>query len=113
MERISSPGWYSRTSSNSMPRPLKTLSYCPAKTSVTIRVVVISMRLILRNISAGIMPLWNFDLVKYPLHYIIRRLLLGLRLVARYDAVAQDVEAYRLHIVRSDVAAPLQEGVCL
>ena len=33
--RTSSPGVYSRTSANSMPRPLKTLWYWPAKRSLT------------------------------------------------------------------------------
>ena len=39
MLRTSSPTWYSRTSSNSIPRPLKTLSYSPARTSLTTLVV--------------------------------------------------------------------------
>src|SRR4051812_3285501 len=30
IERTSSPGWYSRTSSKFIPRPLNTLRYCPA-----------------------------------------------------------------------------------
>ena len=47
MVRISSPGWYSRTSSNSIPCPLNTLWYSPENTSLTSRRVRISMRLIL------------------------------------------------------------------
>ena len=39
--RISSPGWYSRTSSNSMPRPRNTLRYCPASRSLTDRLATI------------------------------------------------------------------------
>ena len=37
MLRISSPGTYSRTASNSIPRPLKTLRYSPASRSFTCR----------------------------------------------------------------------------
>ena len=33
MMRISSPGWYCRTSENAMPRPLKTEWYWPASMS--------------------------------------------------------------------------------
>jgi hypothetical protein len=40
--RTSSPGIYSRTSENSIPRPLNVLEYCPAKVSFTNRRAVIS-----------------------------------------------------------------------
>ena len=53
MARISSPGWYGRTSLNAMPRPLKTEWYPPASVSSTARRVVISMRRIFRISSAG------------------------------------------------------------
>ena len=53
--RMSSPGTYSRTSSNSMPWPLKTLWYWPANTSDTMCDVRISIWRILRSISFGIM----------------------------------------------------------
>ena len=39
MVRMSSPGMYSRTSSNCIPRPLNTLSYWPAKLAFTARAV--------------------------------------------------------------------------
>jgi hypothetical protein len=39
MARMSSPGMYSRTSSNWIPRPLNTLSYWPAKLAFTARAV--------------------------------------------------------------------------
>ena len=39
--RMSSPGWYSRTSSNSMPRPRNTLLYWPANRSFTVRLATI------------------------------------------------------------------------
>ena len=44
MVRTSSPGWYSRTSANSIPRPLKTEWYSPASGSFTSRLVRISIR---------------------------------------------------------------------
>src|ERR1035437_503051 len=44
IQRISSPGTYSRTSANSMPRPRKTDSYWPEKISLTRRRVLISRR---------------------------------------------------------------------
>ena len=37
MLRISSPGWYSRTSWNSMPWPRNTLAYSPPNTESTAR----------------------------------------------------------------------------
>ncbi len=49
IERMSSPGWYSLTSSNSIPCPLKTLWYSPEKRSFTRRLVMISIRLTLRR----------------------------------------------------------------
>ena len=48
IERISSPTWYSRTSSNSMPRPRKALRYSPAKMDVTRREALICKRLAAR-----------------------------------------------------------------
>ena len=54
IDLISSPGRYSRTSSNSIPTPLNTLWYCPANTLVTLREVVIWILLIFRIISLGI-----------------------------------------------------------
>ena len=44
MLRISSPGTYSRTASNSMPRPLNALRYSPANKSLTCRLATIWMR---------------------------------------------------------------------
>jgi hypothetical protein len=44
ISRTSSPGEYSRTSSKSMPRPLKTEWYSPASASVTSRRVRSSIR---------------------------------------------------------------------
>ncbi len=44
IERISSPGMYGRTSSNSIPWPLNTLWYSPAMRSLTSRFETISIR---------------------------------------------------------------------
>ena len=44
MARTSSPGWYSRTSENSSPRPLKIEWYSPLKSDSTRPRVVSSMR---------------------------------------------------------------------
>ena len=54
MVRTSSPGRYSRTSSNSIPSPLKAEWYCPAKRSLTIAEVTIWMRRTFLSMSAGI-----------------------------------------------------------
>src|SRR5207253_2417563 len=48
IDRISSPGWYGRTSEKAIPRPLNTEWYPPASVSCTARLVVISMRRIFR-----------------------------------------------------------------
>jgi len=51
--RTSSPGWYSRTSSKFMPRPLNTLRYWPAN-AVSTRPFVLSSRWrIFFKISSG------------------------------------------------------------
>ncbi len=126
MERTSSPGWYSRTSSNSIPCPLKTLWYSPEKTSLTRRRVVISMRRTFLRTSATLrsdvsvadglrsasrMGSGNLDVVEDSLQHRFRIQLLGLRLVGEDDAVAQHVEGDRLHVLRGHVAAAAQEGV--
>ena len=51
IERTSSPNIYGRTSSNSMPRPLKAERYWPASTSLTMRLVRISIERIFLRIS--------------------------------------------------------------
>ena len=52
--RTSSPGWYSRTSANSIPLPLNTEWYSPEKTVSTRFRVRISMRRTFLRISLGI-----------------------------------------------------------
>ena len=53
IERTSSPGWYSRTSENSMPWPLKTDRYSPVKTELTSPRVRSSISFTCRRISGG------------------------------------------------------------
>src|SRR5882724_199480 len=55
MERTSSPGWYSRTSSNDKPVPLKTEWYSPPSRSSTARRARSWRRRICRTTSAGSM----------------------------------------------------------
>ena len=55
MERISSPGMYSRTSANSIPWPLKEEEYAPDNTEFTIPVVRISIWWTFFKTSFGIM----------------------------------------------------------
>ena len=58
--RMSSPNWYSRTSENSMPRPLKTLWYSPEKTWLTTPRVLISIRRTFLRSSRVSMALVSF-----------------------------------------------------
>jgi hypothetical protein len=55
MARTSSPGWYSRTSANSIPCPLNTERYSPAKAELTRPRVRSSMSRTWRSTSAGTM----------------------------------------------------------
>src|SRR3954468_8259613 len=102
MMRISSPAWYWRTSEKAMPRPLKTEWYWPASMSeTTLRVAISSLRIRLISSLGSIAPrLRDFDLVEDALDDPLGRELFGFRFVAERDAVAQDVEADRLHVFR-------------
>src|SRR5437867_1247271 len=123
MVRTSSPGVYSRTSSNSIPLPLKTEWYSPASDSFTSRLVRISIRRILLRISwevgsiCGISPEWrpsrHFDGVQDPLDDRFRGHLLCFRLVGQKNAVTQDVEGDRFYILGSRVPSPLDESMGL
>ena len=69
MSRMSSPGWYWRTSENAMPRPLNTEWYCPAMRSRASRAVTISilrMRLeqLARAASRCARALRDFDVLE-------------------------------------------------
>src|SRR5690606_27371056 len=55
MARTSSPGTYSRTSANSMPRPRNEDEYAPESTESTVPRARISICRTLRRISEGIM----------------------------------------------------------
>src|SRR5215468_1676649 len=86
MIRISSPGWYWRTSENAMPRPLKTEWYWPASRSETIlRVLISSLRMRLMS-SFG-------------------------SKAGEGNPVTQDIEADRFDVLRRDESAVPQEGV--
>src|SRR5581483_8577808 len=126
IDRTSSPGTYSRTSSKSMPRPLKTEWYWPANVSCASRFVRISRWRTLARISRGVAsPLTvdrsgprgaggrrasrHRDAVEDAAHDVLAPHVLGVRLVRHDDAVAQHVHADRLHVLRGHVAAALQE----
>src|SRR5262249_19631175 len=129
MERTSSPGWYSRTSENSIPRPRNTLWYSPENTSLTsLRVRISSLRTRRKFSRArlhggGSSGPWkvrfrkfiggsgDLDLVQDPLRHFLGRDLLGLRLVGDQDAVPQHVQRDGLDVLGRDVAAPAQERV--
>src|SRR6185295_11983200 len=113
MTRISSPGWYWRTSEKAIPRPLNTEWYWPASISeTTLRVVISSLR-IRRMSSLGSMGLRDLDLVEDALDDLLRGELFGLRLVGEGDAVAEDVVADGLHVLRGHEAAVAEQGVSL
>src|SRR5207245_11134580 len=105
-----------------MPRPLKMEWYSPASDSFTSRLVRISIRRIFFRISAGSIggralrepgacSSGDFDRVQHPLDDLLRRHVLGLRLVREDDPVAEGVEGHRLPVLRGDVAAPAYEGM--
>src|SRR4030095_13950184 len=97
MLRMSSPGWYSRTASNSSPRPRKTEWYSPAKRSFTARLATISMRRTWRTTSATEAasmpvpepPLRHRHRLQDAADHRVRVDLLRLRLVGEDQAVAQ------------------------
>src|SRR5215510_5439 len=112
MVRMSSPNWYSRTSLNSIPRPLNTEWYSPASDSFTSRLVRISIRRTFLRISAGSIGrrgLRHFDGVEHPLDDLLGRDVLGLGLVREDDPVPQHVEGDRFHVLGRDVSPPPDE----
>src|SRR6516165_10860744 len=118
MLRISSPGTYSRTASNSIPRPLKTLRYSPASRSFTCRRATIWMRRTsFRTSSSGRVGMaLGFDLghgdrFQHLADDVVGRGLLGFGLVGKQHAVAENVERHVLDILRRDIGATDQEGI--
>src|SRR5688572_29063901 len=113
--RTSSPGWYSRTSLNSTPRPLKTLEYSPEKTSLTRWRVWISRSLTFCASSAMFMEGTSGDveLLEDPADQIVGVDGLGFRLVRQDQPVTQHVVRHRLDVVGHDVRATAQKGVRL
>src|SRR6267154_6796492 len=124
MVRTSSPGVYSRTSSKSMPRPLNTEWYDPARLSLTMRRVRISscrmplmMALLDFVVSAGIgarartsrEPLGHGKRVENFFHDVLGRDVLGLSFVGDGHAVTQHVERDGLDVLRDHVVAAVQE----
>src|SRR6476661_8051644 len=113
MERTSSPALYSRTSSNSMPRPLNVLWYEPAITSSTSRFVMISIcrtrptsslasmgTTCIQNSEFGIRnSSGHFNLIENLFNNIFARDFLGLGFVGGNHAVAKHVDTNRLNIV--------------
>src|SRR5687768_16858629 len=123
--RTSSPGWYSRTSSKFIPRPLKTLRYWPAKAACTMpRVLSSSLRIFLRisrgdsvtnderrmkGLGSASFQSGNRQASEDSLDDLFARDLFRFRFVADDDAMTKHVGADTLHIVRSDIAAPGDE----
>src|SRR6187549_1195097 len=101
MARISSPGWYWRTSEKAIPRPLNTEWYCPASMSeTTLRVVISSLRMRRMSSLGSTAPSGDLDPVEDPLDDLLGGELLGLRLVGEREAMPEHVEADGLHVLR-------------
>src|SRR5260221_13350720 len=107
MSRTSSPGTYGRTSSNSTPRPLKTLSLPPANRSSTSRRLRISSRrtFLSRSWVAAMRTLRYAHLLEDAARDLLAVDALRLGFVGDQDAVAQHVERDRLDVVREHVEA--------
>ena len=113
MVRISSPGWYWRTSEKAMPRPLKTEWYWPASMSVHhLAGGDLQRRILLDEVLREHGRHYGTSiLLEDPLNDLLGGQVLRLGLVGERDAVAEDVEADRLHVLGGDEAAVAQEGV--
>src|ERR1700686_2003231 len=113
--RTSSPYWYSRTSTNSTPRPLKTLSYSPARRSRTRRRLPSSRRRTSASVSTGgLSPaasvlsrcgptapdaiLGDQDRVQYAGDHVVRGHALGVCLVCENHSVAKHVGSNSLDV---------------
>src|SRR5208282_1010456 len=100
--RTSSPGVYSRTSSKSIPRPLNTEWYAPARLSLTRRRVRISscrmplmMALFDLAVSFG-MGLWHGQRIQDFFYDILGGNVFGLCFISHRYAMTQHIERNRL-----------------
>src|SRR6202166_1732793 len=116
MVRTSSPGLYSRTSSKSMPRPLNTEWYSPARLSLTMRRVRISncrmplmMALVDLVVSAG-MRSGHGESVEDLANHVLGADVFGLGFVSHGYTVAQHIHGDRLDVLRRDVVAAIQKS---
>src|SRR5678815_5046773 len=125
MSRTSSPGIYSRSSSKSMPRPLKWLKYAPTIMSLTRRLVRTSTRRTDSSNSVMVMTcwwclfqefprirtsggLWHGYGIEYLLDELVRRDGLGLGFIGEDDSMPQDVRTNILHIFGCDIRPALE-----
>src|SRR6476619_2971130 len=132
IDRTSSPGWYSRTSANSIPCPLNTERYSPVNSEFTRPRVRNSRSLTCRRISGGT-PLLAvlladaavprvavlteppssraLDFRQHARDDLVARHFLGLGLEGREDTVPQHVRRDCLDVVRRDERPAAQERV--
>src|SRR6266571_1508160 len=112
MVRTSSPGVYSRTAANSMPRPLNTAWYEPTIPDSRIERVRIRIRRTFWSISRSSIrspSLRDLHPLQHAIHDVLGGDVLRLRLVGQQDAVAQHVVGDLLHVLRHHIAAAAQE----
>src|SRR5688572_26507125 len=132
IDRTSSPGWYSRTSENSRPRPLKTEWYSPLKRASTSPRVRSSIRRTcaeislektregppaargpcsgLRTGSISFVPLGRRYGGEHAAEDFDRVHAACVRFVRGAQAVLQDRRRHRLHVVRKDVVPSVEVG---
>src|SRR5262245_44487355 len=107
--RTSSPGVYSRTAANSIPRPLNTAWYEPTMPDSSTLRVRIWMRRIFWKVSRSSIGLRHLHPLEHAVDQVLAGDVLRLGLVAEQDAVAQHVVGDLLHVLGDDVAAAVQE----
>src|SRR6185312_7699306 len=115
MVRISSPTWYSLTSLNDIPRPLKAVWYSPENSSCERPRVFISIfRTFFINSVVSIMPKWfyglrHFNRIKYFGYNVLCRYVFCFSFVCQSDTVAQYIVAYSAHIFGYYIAPAFYE----
>src|ERR1043166_3834146 len=110
MSRTSSPGMYSRSSSKSIPRPLKWLRYAPTMVSLTSRFVRTSTRRTEARRSVMVMCSRHRNGIEDFFDKSIRRHCLRLRFVSKDKPMPKHIRADAFDIFRSDVRAALEHG---